>query len=78
MTNVEREDLHQVVRNDEDQYAIVPMSWQVPTGWLPTGRIGSAAECERWVDEVWTDLRPASQRGDSASGAATVAADRPR
>lgn len=51
-----------VVRNDEDQYSIVPVTWRVPEGWHPVGVTGPIAECEAHVESVWTDLRPLSQR----------------
>ncbi|MBX9931605.1 MAG: MbtH family NRPS accessory protein [Methylobacterium sp.] len=51
-----------VVINDEAQYSIWPSFRPVPDGWAATGFTGRKAECLAHVDEVWTDMRPASLR----------------
>ena len=59
-----------VVINDEEQYSIWPEIRDVPAGWHKTGFTGSKEMCVAHIDEVWTDMRPASLRlamaGDDA------------
>lgn len=49
-----------VLRNDEDQHSLWPEFAPVPAGWHvahgPDGRVA----CLAYVEENWTDLRPAS------------------
>jgi MbtH protein len=59
---VTHEERFAVLVNVEDQYATVPVSWPVPDGWRETGRTGTREECTRYVDDHWTDMRPASLR----------------
>jgi MbtH protein len=56
------ESVYRVVRNDEEQYSIWPADRALPPGWLPEGIQGSRSECLRYVEVVWTDMRPASLR----------------
>ena len=58
-----------VLINDEEQYSLWPKYKAVPNGWRVTGQEGSKAECCRYVDEVWTDMRPASLRRKMAESA---------
>lgn len=51
-----------VVRNDEEQYALWPDGRDIPPGWYPDGFRGTEQECMDHVDQVWTDMRPASLR----------------
>ena len=51
-----------VVRNDEEQYSVWPADRDLPPGWSATGFSGSRDECLAHVDQVWTDMRPASVR----------------
>lgn len=51
-----------VVVNDEAQYSIWPMDRELPAGWWNAGFSGFRQECLDHVDEVWTDMRPASLR----------------
>lgn len=62
---------YQVLRNDEDQYSLWPLGNDVPAGWQPVGKEGTAEECSAFVDEVWTDMRPRSlrERMDQAAAA---------
>ena len=59
----EREDIHIVVLNDEEQYSIWPAGRQIPLGWRAEGTEGSKAECLDYIERVWTDMRPSSLRG---------------
>jgi MbtH protein len=49
-----------VLVNDEGQHSLWPEFAEVPAGWSvrhgPTGR----ASCLEYVEEHWTDMRPAS------------------
>lgn len=57
-----RGDSHQVVVNYEEQYSIWPTHVPVPDGWRPAGFVASRDECLDYIEEVWTDIRPASVR----------------
>jgi MbtH protein len=51
-----------VLMNDEEQYSLFPQTLAVPGGWRAVGFEGDQEHCERYVDEHWTDMRPASLR----------------
>ena len=53
---------HAVVVNDEEQYSIWPVGRDLPAGWRADGFTGTEEECLAYIDEVWTDMRPASLR----------------
>jgi MbtH protein len=61
-TSAPTTDTYVVVRNDEDQYALWPANAPVPAGWHDVGVSGSEQECVAHVEQVWTDMRPASVR----------------
>jgi MbtH protein len=48
--------------NDEGQHSIWPEMKPVPLGWKEVGPIGPKAEVLEWIQENWTDMRPASLR----------------
>ncbi|ROT31561.1 MbtH family NRPS accessory protein [Micromonospora sp. HM5-17] len=52
-----------VVVNREEQYALWPADLPVPGGWSEAGFRGTLPECEAYLEETWTDLRPKSLRG---------------
>jgi MbtH protein len=54
--------LHAVVVNDEEQYSIWPQARDLPPGWRRDGFTGTEDECLAYIDETWTDMRPASLR----------------
>jgi len=56
-----------VLINDEEQYSLWPAGKEAPAGWRATATSGTEAECMKWVDEVWTDMRPASLRAEMAA-----------
>jgi MbtH protein len=62
MPDVEQTRPHAVVINDEEQYSIWPVGRDVPAGWRQDGFTGSQEECLAYIDETWTDMRPASLR----------------
>jgi MbtH protein len=51
-----------VVINDEGQYSIWLAERELPAGWRAVGKTGRKADCLRYIDEVWTDMRPLSLR----------------
>lgn len=54
-----------VLVNDEEQYSLWPADLPVPCGWRRTGCEGSRADCDEYVNRVWTDMRPKSLREGS-------------
>lgn len=48
-----------VLVNDEEQRSLWPDFAAVPGGWTVEFR-GGREECVTYIDEHWTDLRPAS------------------
>ncbi len=54
--------VYAVVINYEEQYSIWPSQKALPRGWRAVGKQGSKADCLKYIDEVWTDMRPASLR----------------
>jgi uncharacterized protein YbdZ (MbtH family) len=60
----DREDtrLYKVVVNSEEQYSIWPADRENPRGWQDTGPRGPRTECLRYIEQVWTDMRPRSLR----------------
>ena len=53
---------YRVVLNGEQQYSVWPVDRALPEGWQDTGKNGSKDECLAYIDAVWTDKRPSSQR----------------
>jgi MbtH protein len=51
-----------VVINHEEQYSIYPADRRPPAGWKLAGKIGSKQTCLDYIEEVWTDMRPADLR----------------
>lgn len=54
--------IYRVVVNDEEQYSIWPAHRESPPGWYDAGFEGTKAECLRYIEIVWTDMRPKSLR----------------
>lgn len=50
---------YRVLVNRERQHSLWPADIDVPDGWS-VASTGSRAECLAYVEEHWTDLRPAS------------------
>jgi MbtH protein len=59
-----------VLVNDEGQHSLWPDFAAIPPGWTVVLADGSRAACIDYVNEHWTDLRPASlvaaQNGNDA------------
>jgi MbtH protein len=51
-----------VVVNHEEQYSIWPAHRENPPGWSYAGITGPKEKCLDHINEVWTDMRPASLR----------------
>lgn len=51
-----------VLINDEEQYSLWPADLPVPGGWTETGVCASKEECDAYLEETWTDMRPKSLR----------------
>jgi MbtH protein len=51
-----------VLINQEEQYGLFPQDLTVPAGWREAGFSGSEEACVAYVDQHWTDMRPASLR----------------
>lgn len=56
------EAVFKVLINHEEQYSLWPADLPVPGGWKETGQQGPKAECDDYVNRVWTDMRPKSLR----------------
>lgn len=54
--------VYAVVVNDEEQYSIWLDGRDLPNGWRREGFTGPKDDCLAHIDEVWTDMRPASLR----------------
>lgn len=50
------------VINHEEQYTIWPAGRENPLGWNDVGKVGRESDCLDYIEEVWTDMRPASVR----------------
>ena len=51
-----------VVVNHEEQYSIWRTGRELPAGWRAEGFTGTEEECLAYIDQTWTDMRPASLR----------------
>jgi MbtH protein len=62
MTNPFEDDslTYLVLVNEEGQYSLWPEFREVPRGWKATGPRGQRKECLNWIENTWTDMRPAS------------------
>lgn len=49
-----------VLVNDENQHSLWPADIDVPGGWRVGLAASSRQECLAYVEEHWTDMRPAS------------------
>lgn len=57
----DREDTpYLVLVNAENQHSLWPADAAVPAGWTAVFGDADRAECLRYVERHWTDLRPAS------------------
>lgn len=56
------EQQYQVLINHEEQYSLWPATMAIPDGWTAGICTGSKEQCQAYVEEVWTDMRPLSLR----------------
>lgn len=49
-----------VVVNGEHQYSIWPSDKPVPLGWEKVGSKGNEDFCLKFIESLWTDMRPNS------------------
>ncbi|GLZ32192.1 protein mbtH [Lentzea sp. NBRC 105346] len=49
-----------VLVNDENQHSLWPAFVEVPAGWRAVHGEASRDSCLEYVNEHWTDMRPAS------------------
>lgn len=52
-----------VLVNSQGQHALWPVSQPAPAGWTEVGPEGLREDCLAYVDQHWTDMRPASLAG---------------
>jgi len=53
-------DQYKVVINHEEQYSIWPTNRKPQKGWQETEISGNQAKCQKYIEEIWTDMRPLS------------------
>ncbi len=66
---------YEVVVNHEEQYSIWPDFKDIPDGWQTVGKTGNKETCLTYINEVWTDMRPLSLRGQMDAIRKSGAAD---
>ncbi|MBW5424145.1 MbtH family NRPS accessory protein [Streptomyces sp. BG9H] len=49
-----------VLVNDENQHTLWPAALEIPAGWKVAQEASSRADSLAYVEENWTDMRPAS------------------
>lgn len=59
-------ELYQVVVNHEEQYSVWPKDREMPLGWREVGQSGDKKTCLEWIENNWTDMRPAGLRAKMA------------
>lgn len=58
----DKDEQYHVVKNAEEQYSIWRIDREIPLGWEIAGFSGARDDCLKHIEEVWTDMRPASLR----------------
>ena len=53
-----RTERYKVVINHEEQYSIIPSSQPLLRGWREAGKTGTTTDCMKYIEEVWTDMKP--------------------
>ena len=51
-----------VLANDEEQFSLWPAFSDVPQGWTIVHPRAARSVCLRYIEDTWTDMRPASLR----------------
>ncbi|HAY85612.1 MAG TPA: MbtH family protein [Chloroflexi bacterium] len=52
---------YKVVINHEEQYSIIPVDGRITLGWREVGKVGTQADCLKYIEEVWTDMKPSDR-----------------
>jgi MbtH protein len=50
-----------VVINHEEQYSIIPADQNLSSGMRLVGKTGTSSECLKYIEEVWTDMKPSDK-----------------
>lgn len=52
---------YKVVINHEEQYSIIPLDQPLLRGWRDAGKTGTSQDCLKFIEEVWTDMKPSDR-----------------
>lgn len=63
----DEERLYSIVVNNKEQYSIWPADRENPIGWRKIGVNGPKKQCLEFIQEVWMDMLPLSNRARSKS-----------
>ncbi|MEZ3179515.1 MbtH family protein [Streptomyces pimonensis] len=58
----ENDGSYRVLRNDEEQYSVWPVSVDVPAGWQIALNDANRQDCLAFIEDNWPDMRPRSLR----------------
>lgn len=50
--------VYKVVVNEEEQYSIMIDKRENALGWRDEGMTGKKDDCLRYIEKIWTDMRP--------------------
>ncbi|GAA2742170.1 MULTISPECIES: MbtH family protein [Kitasatospora] len=64
MSETDTDTAYHVVVNDEEQYSIWEADREPPAGWRTVGPAAGRPQCLARIAALWTDMRPASVRGE--------------
>ena len=56
-----RTNQYKVVINHEEQYSIIRTDQVLQRGWREVGKIGTQEACLKYIEEVWTDMKPSDK-----------------
>lgn len=56
-----RTESYKVVINHEEQYSLLPVDQGITRGWREVGKTGTQKECLKYIEEVWTDMKPSDK-----------------
>ncbi|KGV15323.1 MbtH family protein [Burkholderia pseudomallei] len=56
------DELYFVVRNNEGQYSVWMDGRSLPAGWETVGEPATKQQCLQRIEQLWTDMVPASVR----------------
>lgn len=56
-----RTESYKVVINHEEQYSLLPVDQSITRGWREVGKTGTQKECLKYIEEVWTDMKPSDK-----------------